>query len=187
VRVNGKIIFYIVIDEGALTCIMSIACWKSFVSPNIVPFNTMLKAFDGHILKPHGIIISFPIELGGNTISVEVEVVDAPLEYNLLLRNTWFYKMTVVVSSLSRVLLSPHQGNIITIDQLAFCTLDLRINEKSNIPFVGNFHNDYSSVSVGMFKYSLLMGTFSFPTTSRYNYLYDKYDLFIFQWLPQVF
>jgi hypothetical protein len=38
----------------------------------------MLKAFDGHIFKPHGIIVAFPIELGGKTISIEVEVVLMP-------------------------------------------------------------------------------------------------------------
>jgi hypothetical protein len=30
----------------------------------------MLKAFDGHSFKPHGIIIAFPIELGGKAISI---------------------------------------------------------------------------------------------------------------------
>jgi hypothetical protein len=79
--------------------------------------------------KPHGIITTFPIELGGKTVFVEVEVVDAPLEYNFLLGCTWFYEMTtIVVSSVFRVLHFPHQGNIVTIDQLAFCTPDLRTN-----------------------------------------------------------
>ena len=47
---------------------------------------TILKAFDGHLFTPHGIIAAFPIELGGKTITVEVEVVNMPLDYNLLLR-----------------------------------------------------------------------------------------------------
>ena len=45
----------------------------------------MLKAFDGHAFKPHGIVPSFPVMLGGKTMNVEVEVVDAPIDYNLLL------------------------------------------------------------------------------------------------------
>jgi hypothetical protein len=45
----------------------------------------MLKAFDGHVFKPHGIVLSFPITLGGKTVTIEVEVVDAPIDYNLLL------------------------------------------------------------------------------------------------------
>ena len=45
----------------------------------------MLKAFDGHVFKPHGIVPTFPVTLGGKTVNVEVEVVDAPIDYNLLL------------------------------------------------------------------------------------------------------
>ena len=45
----------------------------------------MLKAFDGHVFKLHRIVPSFPIMLGGKTVTVEVEVVDAPIDYNLLL------------------------------------------------------------------------------------------------------
>ena len=46
---------------------------------------TILKAFDGHLFTPHGILAAFPIELGGKIVTVEVEVVNAPLDYNLLL------------------------------------------------------------------------------------------------------
>ena len=45
----------------------------------------MLKAFDGHVFKPHGIVRSFPVMLGGKTVTVEVEVVDVAIDYNLLL------------------------------------------------------------------------------------------------------
>jgi hypothetical protein len=60
---------------------------------------TILKEFDGHMFYPYGIITAFPIELGGKTVFIVVEVVDAPLEYNCLLGHTWFYEMIVVVSS----------------------------------------------------------------------------------------
>ena len=45
----------------------------------------MLKVFDGHTFQPHGIIPSLSVELGGENIVIEVEVVDALLDYNLLL------------------------------------------------------------------------------------------------------
>jgi hypothetical protein len=45
----------------------------------------MLTAFDGHSFCPHGILPAFPVQLGGKKVEVEVEVVDAPLDYNLLL------------------------------------------------------------------------------------------------------
>jgi hypothetical protein len=49
----------------------------------------MLKVFDSHSFKPHGIIIDFIVKLGVKTISIEVEVVDAPLDYNILLGISW--------------------------------------------------------------------------------------------------
>ena len=42
------------------------------------------KAFDGNSFPPHGLITACPTKLGGKTIQVDVEVVDAPIAYNLL-------------------------------------------------------------------------------------------------------
>jgi len=99
---------------------MSISCWKSLESPKLDMFATLLKSFDVHMFQPYGIITALLIELGGNTVSVVIEVVDAPLEYNLLLMRTWFYEMTAIVSSIFRALHFPHQGKIVMIDQLVF-------------------------------------------------------------------
>ena len=43
----------------------------------------MIKSFDGHSFSPHIIIVSFPIEWGGKIVTVDVEVVDAPIDTNL--------------------------------------------------------------------------------------------------------
>jgi hypothetical protein len=75
----------IVIYEGTATCVMSLAYWKAIGSPNLSQSTTMLTTFDGHSFHPHGIIPSFLVHLGGKTVEVDVEVVDVPLEYNLLL------------------------------------------------------------------------------------------------------
>ena len=48
----------------------------------------MLKDFNGHTFKTHGIIPSFLMEIGVKTISFEVQVVDKPLDYNLLLNHS---------------------------------------------------------------------------------------------------
>jgi hypothetical protein len=53
-------------------------------------------------------------------VCVEVEVVDAPLDYNLLLGQTWTYVMHVVVATIFWVLSFPHEGWIVTIDRLSF-------------------------------------------------------------------
>ena len=56
------------------------------------------------------------MELGEKTISIDVEVVDAPLDYNLLLGRSWFHAMIAVTSSVFCTIQSPHQGKTFTID-----------------------------------------------------------------------
>jgi hypothetical protein len=72
--------------------------------------------FRWSFFQPHGIIPSFPVQLGGKTLCVEVEVVDASLDYNLLLGRSWTYAMQAVVAIVFQVLLFPHEGWIMTID-----------------------------------------------------------------------
>ena len=52
-------IFCTVVDEGASTCVMSLACWKAIGQPILSPSPTLLTYFDGHSFRPHGIIPSF--------------------------------------------------------------------------------------------------------------------------------
>jgi hypothetical protein len=101
--------------------------------------------------------------LGGKNVTVDVEVVDAPLNYNLLLGRSWFYAMTVVASSVFRCVQFPYQGKIVTVDQLDFCTTDARAPATNNIPFFGDHKITYESIGVGLLKYSILMGTFPTP------------------------
>ena len=82
-----------VVDEDALTCVISLACWKAIFQPIFSASPTLLTTFDGHLFQPHGIIPSFSMQLGGKTMCVEVEVVDASLDYNLLLGRSWTYAM----------------------------------------------------------------------------------------------
>ena len=121
----GKNVLHILLDEGAATYIMSYSCWKTLDSPTLVASNIVLKAFDGHLFTPHGILTTFPIELGGKTVVVEIEVVIAPLDYNLLLGQAWLYPMRVVSSTIYRLVSFLHQGKIISIEQLDYCTLNL--------------------------------------------------------------
>ena len=81
----GKKVFRTVLDEGASNLVLSLSCWKALGSLEIVTSPTTLKAFDGRGFQPHGLISALAVELGGETISIQVEVVDAPLYYNLLL------------------------------------------------------------------------------------------------------
>jgi hypothetical protein len=112
-----------------------------------------LKAFNGYGFKPYDVLPSFPITLEGKTINVEVEVFDAPLDYNLLLGHSWIDSMRAVVSTLFCVVRFPHQGKVIMVDQLAFFNSDTRT---SNVPFIVKTPPGYENVSP-------LMGTFPIP------------------------
>jgi hypothetical protein len=101
--------------------------------------------------------------LGGTNVTFDVEVVDALLDYNLLLGRSWFYAMTVVASSVCLCVEFPHQGKIVTVDQLDFSKTDAHAPATNNIPFLGDHKNTYESVGVGLLKYSRLMGTFPTP------------------------
>jgi hypothetical protein len=152
-----------ILDEGASTCVMSLACWKGLKSPSLNKSPTMLHTFNGRGFHPHGILQSLPIQLGGKTVTVDVEVVDAPLDYNLLLGRSWFYAMAIVASLVFRCVQFPHQGKIVTVDQLDFCTTNARAPATNNIPLLGDHKITYESVGVGLLKYSSLMGTFPTP------------------------
>jgi hypothetical protein len=119
---------------------------------------------------PHGLLHSLVIQLGGKTVSVNVEVVDALLDYNLLLGKKWFYAMTFIASSVFRCVQFPHQGKIVIIDQLDYCTPNTRTPATNNSPFLGDNKITYESVGVGILKYSSLMGTFPapFPPTTQH-------------------
>ena len=105
-----------VLNEGASTLVLSLSCWKSISSPEIVKSLMTLKAFDGIGFHPHGLMPTLSVELGGKIVSIQVEVVDAPLDYNLLLGRNWFYAMTIVALMIFRTLQFLHLGRIVTID-----------------------------------------------------------------------
>ena len=90
-----------------------------------------------------------------------MEVVDAPLDYNLLLGRSWSYAMTAVVSSVFRLIKFPYQGNIVTIDQLTYFSSDPASTE--TIQHIGKVPIPYKDVGVGLIKDFCLLGTFSFP------------------------
>jgi hypothetical protein len=135
VIVSDKNICRTVIDEGASTCVMSITCWKAIGSPPLTESHNMLKAFNGSGFKPYGVLPSLPIMLEGKMVQVEVEVFDAPLDYNLLLGRSWIDSMRTVVSTLFHVVRFPHQGKVVIVDQLAFFHSDTRTG---NVPFIAN-------------------------------------------------
>ena len=72
------------IDEGVAASVMYLLCWKGLGSFELSK-STMLTAFDGRSFRLHEFLPYLKVHLGGKTIAIEVEVVDAPIDYNLFL------------------------------------------------------------------------------------------------------
>jgi hypothetical protein len=61
-------------------------------------------------------------------VYIDVMVVHDPFEFNLLLGRDYVYAMRALMSTLFRVMCFPHNGNIVTIDQLLFIDPHLMFN-----------------------------------------------------------
>jgi hypothetical protein len=101
-------------------------------------------------------------------VEVDVKVVDAPLDYNLLLGHNWTYAMTTIVSFVFYTLCFSHDGNIVTIDQFPFTYASPNASVGLSIPMVDNSQLKIENISVRM--YSPLMGTFNFMALIHHIY-----------------
>ena len=63
-------------------------------------------------------------------------MVDAPLDYNLLLGRNWMYSVQYIVSSLFQVVFFPFNGNIVTINQTSFKNLSVNASSEASIPII---------------------------------------------------
>ena len=121
------------IDAGTVASMMSLSCSKGLGSLELSQSATMLTYFDGRSFRPYEILPSLKVQLGGKTVAIEVKVVDAPLDYNILLGRNWMYSMQAVASSLFQVVCFPLNGNIITIDQTSFHNLSVSASSGASI------------------------------------------------------
>jgi hypothetical protein len=120
VQVRGRDVPQTLIDEGASISILSSVAWYALGCPQLAPVTQNLLAFNRRTSQPLGILPQFPVTLGGKTVFIDVMVVRDPLDFSLLLGRDYVYAMKAIVSTLFRVISFPHNGRIVTIDQLSF-------------------------------------------------------------------
>ena len=105
-----------------------------------MPATDQIVDFNQRSTTPLGILLHFPITLGGKTVYIDVMVVQGPLDFNLLLRRDYVYSMKAVVSTLFLVMYFPHDGKIVTVDQLSFIKHGYRVTPSHqtslNVPHV---------------------------------------------------
>jgi hypothetical protein len=151
-----------IIDEGASTCIMSKTVWQKLGSPELLPSAITLRAYDGRPSSPEGIFQNVPVELGGKTILIDIEVIDAQLDYNIFLGRTYMYAMKAVASSVFRTIMFPHNGKIVTIDQVTHYEPNPSTSLDNILPFIHTNQDIYPLVEMGpgIFKDPSLLGTY---------------------------
>jgi len=132
------------LDEGASVSLMPVTTWQALGSPPLVPVAPNLTTFDGGTSQPLGILPQFPITLGGKTVYIDVLVTQGSLDFSLLLSRDYVYDMGAIVSSLFRVVFFPHDGRIVTFDQLSFVRQQAPPAPQS---FPPGFHPPVASVS----------------------------------------
>jgi hypothetical protein len=111
-------------------------------------------------------------------VCVEVEVVDAPLDYNLLLGWSWTYSMQAMVATIFWVFFFPHEGRIVTVDQLSFSSPDPDLGV-STVLMIDNPQPGVVNVGVGLCP--SLMGTFDYPPPQgniKFIFSHHKVDIF---------
>ena len=133
-----------VLDEGASVSLMPVPTWQALGSPSLVPVAPNLTAFDGGTSQPLGILPQFPITLGGKTVYIDVSVTQGSLDFSLLLGRDYVYAMGALVSSLFHVVCFPHDGRIVSIDQLSFVRQHA---PPAPLSFPPGFHPPVTSVS----------------------------------------
>ena len=105
--------------------------------------------FNQRPTTPLGSLPHLPIRLVGKTVYIDVMVVHGPLYFNMLLGHDYVYAMKDIVSTLFRVMHFPHDGKILTIDQLSFVTPDHHMTPSNqtalNVPHVLVIPSPYSS------------------------------------------
>jgi hypothetical protein len=120
VQVFGRDVPQTLIDEGASVSILSSFAWKNLGCPPLVPVTQNLLDFKRRTSQPLGTLPQFLITLGGKNVFIDVMVVQDPLDFTLLLGRDYVYAMKVIVSTLFLVISFPHNGRVMTVDQLSF-------------------------------------------------------------------
>ena len=79
-----------------------------------------MRVYDGHPTKAQGILHHVPITLSRKIVLIDIEVVNAQLDYNLLLGRSYMYAMRAIASTIFHLMVFCHEGEIMMVDQLTY-------------------------------------------------------------------
>jgi len=79
-----------------------------------------------------------PVTITGKIVHVNIEVIDAFLDYNNLLGHIYTYAMSSIVFAVFCKMCFPHEGNIIALNQLTYYKPTFVTSPKSIISSMSN-------------------------------------------------
>jgi hypothetical protein len=141
---------------------MSKTVWQKLGSLELIPSAITLRAYDERPSSPEGLFQNVPVELGGKTILIDIKVINAQLDYNILLGHSYMYAMKAVASSVFWTIMFPHNGKIVTIDQVSHYEPNPSDNLDNILPLIHTNKDVYPLVEMGpgIFKDPSLLGTY---------------------------
>jgi hypothetical protein len=141
---------------------MSKSVWQKLGSLELIPYAITLRAYDGRPSSPEGLFQNVPVELGGKTVLIEIDIINAMLNYNIFFGCSYMYAMKVVTSSVFQTMMFPHNGKIITINQVSHYEPNPLSNINNILPFIHTNLDAYPLIEMGprIFKDPSLLGTY---------------------------
>jgi hypothetical protein len=130
--------------------------------PELIPSPITLIYYEGCPSSPEELFQNVPVKLEGKTILIDIEVIDAPLDYNILFGRSYMYAMKVVASSMFHTMMFPHNEKIVTINQVSHYEPNPSSNIDNILPFVHTNPDAYPLIEMGpkIFKDPSLLGTY---------------------------
>ena len=97
-------------------------------------------------------------------VMIDMEDIDAQLDYNLLLGHSYMYVMKAVVSLVLCIMMFTYNGKVITLDQLRYYNPNALANPENVLPTISETNNTpYVEIIPGVYKDSNLLGSYSGP------------------------
>ena len=142
---------------------MSKNVWQKLGSPELKPPVITLRAYDDRPSTAVSLYQNVLVCLVGKTIHIDIEVLDAHLDYNILLGKNYMYAMPAITSSVFHIMMFPHEDRIITVDQLTHNKKRPLKNTNVILPYVDTVLDGlsrYQEYGPGQFKSLSILGSF---------------------------
>ena len=122
---------------------------KNLVPPNSYPLPSHYKLMtNNHPLLKGSSKMSLS-NLGARLFSSISKLLMPPLDYNILFGRSYMYAMKAMASSVFWTMMFPHNGKIVTIDQVSHYEPNPSANLDNNLPLIHTNPDTYPLIKMG--------------------------------------